>query len=501
MEELPLIIGKKRVPVRIPVPDYLRDHVFRDRAVFPAVEAMQLLARVAGAEHSGSGPVAIRDASFRKFLVIEPGAPAIDACIDIEPLEGGEITARLVTVMKSEKAAITRAVEHASITLTGVSANSTPPPPDLLAGIEGICRAIDSESIYRDLVPFKPAYHTVRSLLVSDSGAIATIAGGAPEAPDDPLGSPFPLDGSFHAACVWGQRHAGFVGFPVRIGLRTVRRKTAPWGTYFCRVMPVRAAADHLVFDLWIYESGGTVFEEIRGLEMRDVSGGTLLPPEWIRERSGDPLAPLRALCRDLSVVELAALTGSCDAMLSEPELERYRNMREKRGTSFCAARLALKRISRRISGEDTATPPTLISTVKPDGRPDCPHTGGAGAPHCTASHDSRFAVAAVSERPVGIDVEEISARVLTGRHFYMHDGEMALAQSHPLGETEASARVWSIKEAVTKAAGMHLAEAWKRTTVKKIGAELSEIEIDGIAHRAVHAVVEGHIFTLVLLP
>lgn len=500
MEELPQITEKRRIPVTIPVPDYLRDHVFRGQAVFPAVEAMQLLARAAGAAGAGTGPVTIHDASFQKFLVIEPGTSSIDAFVEIEPLQGGDITARLITIRKSEKAAITRAVEHAAITVAVGTAAAKPPPPDLLAGLEGICTAVSGDAIYRDLVPFRPAYHTVRSLLVSEAGALATITGGAVDAPVDPLGSPFPLDGSFHAACVWGQRHAGVVGFPVHIGSRRVHRKTMPGGTYFCRVMPVRSDTDLLVFDLWIFTTGGIIFEEIRGLEMRDVRGGTILPPDWIRAGDKDPLAPLRERCRDLSVIELDTLSGPCDHILSEPELERYRKMREKRGTSFCAARIALKRISRRISGDDMTTPPSAISTVKSDGRPDCPHTGGAAFPYCSASHDSRFAVAAVSERPLGIDVEDITERVLTGRHFYMHPAEMVLTQGHPLGEMAAAARVWSIKEAVTKAAGMHLAEAWKRTEVKEIGTEMSEIEIDGIAHQALHAVVEGHIFTLVIL-
>jgi phosphopantetheinyl transferase len=145
-------------------------------------------------------------------------------------------------------------------------------------------------------------------------------------------------------------------------------------------------------------------------------------------------------------------------------------------------------------------TPADTITTVKPDGRQACPLTNGAEPHQCSVSHDSRFAVAAVSERRIGIDVEEISERVLKSRRLYMHEEELALVRGHAIGEVEASARVWSIKEAVSKALGVHLADAWLRTRVKDIGYEKSVIMIDEGEHEAIHAVVDGHLFTLITI-
>jgi phosphopantetheinyl transferase len=174
--------------------------------------------------------------------------------------------------------------------------------------------------------------------------------------------------------------------------------------------------------------------------------------------------------------------------------------MRKKRRLTFCSARLALKKLSRRLSGNDMTTPPEAITTIHPDGRPRCPLTDGSETLHCTASHDSRFAVAAVSEHPIGIDVEEITPRVLKGQGHYMHDEEIALVKGHPLGEMEASIRVWSAKEAVSKATGLHLVETWRKSAVEIIGEDCSIISIDGIKHEALHVIVEGHIVTLIVI-
>jgi hypothetical protein len=40
---------------------------------------------------------------------------------------------------------------------------------------------------------------------------------------------------------------------------------------------------DELLFDLYIYEDQGLVYERVSGLRMRDVSGGKIRPPEWIK--------------------------------------------------------------------------------------------------------------------------------------------------------------------------------------------------------------------------
>ncbi|OHD72208.1 MAG: hypothetical protein A2W19_14985 [Spirochaetes bacterium RBG_16_49_21] len=488
------------IPVTIPVADYLRDHVHNERAVFPAVESMAVLARSCLPLLHGSAAIRMDQADFIKFLQIDHDAAHIEALNEVTRLDNGAVSCRLITVRKQGKSGIVRRIEHASCILNKSAVPPKEPPLDTILGLEGVCIQLSMKQVYSELIPFKSAYQNINELFVTDQGAIAIVDGGTDKAPSEPLGSPFPLDASFHAACVWGQRFAGIVGFPVHIDRRIIMQKTRPYQTYISRITPVKAGPSLLIFDLWIYSIEGRLCEEVRGLHLKDVSGKKLLPPEWIRSGKDKRLESVRSACRELSLIELATVTKPCEGILSPPEMERFRSMREKRGKSFVAARLALKKLSRGSSGSDMTAPASSITTIEPDGRPACPVTGGEDTRWCTASHDARFAVAAVSDRRIGIDVEEISGRVLKSQRLYMHEEELPLVKSHALGDREASARVWSIKEAVSKAAGMNLADAWQRTRVKEIGREKSVILIDDETHEAIHAVVDGHIFTVIVM-
>jgi phosphopantetheinyl transferase len=500
MEDLPKIKSRMRLPLSIPVADYLRDHVFRGEAVLPAVEAMNILAESSLPYLEEGAAVNIASAEFNRFLYIGPDAECIEAINELEFFDQGSVTSKLITMKKSANTGITRPVKHVSLSFTAHDVSPIEPPLDYTLGLEGIGITLDKIRVYDELIPFKTAYHTIEEVFVSEHGAVAIVSGGSDRAPAVPLGSPFPLDASFHAACVWGQRFAGMVGFPVHIDRRTIFRKTKPGETYTCRIIPVKTGAGRLIFDLWIYSRKSELCEEVRGLHMHDVSKKTLMPPQWIRSGDDRRLDPVRAACREFSIIELAAVTGQCEKAMSSSERERFGRMSEKRGKSYLAARLALKKISRRLSGHDMDTPASAITTVKPDGLPACPLTNGDEIFRCTASHDSRFAVAAASEHKIGIDVEELSERVLKSRHFYMHEDELSLVKSNALGEVGASARVWTIKEAVSKASGMHLADAWLRTKVTEIGTEKSLVLIDDDTHKAIHAVVDGHIFTLLTM-
>jgi hypothetical protein len=141
--------------------------------------------------------------------------------------------------------------------------------------------------LYRDLVPFGPAYQNILDdLIVTEKGAVAHLQSPSYPAPLQPLGSPFPLDAAFHAACAWGQRFSTIVGFPVGFDERTIFRPTQPGEKYISRITPVRQASDPvvLIFDIWIYTEEGYLCEAVRGVQMRDVSGGRLKPPRWVQK-------------------------------------------------------------------------------------------------------------------------------------------------------------------------------------------------------------------------
>jgi hypothetical protein len=187
--------------------------------------------------------------------------------------------------MKTGSAGFMRTKTHVRVLFPQQPAAEKPPHPakDPAAGLEGACESIPPDCIYAELVPFGPGYHNIcKPLMLSHEGALAVIQ--APEAgiAFPPLGSPFVLDAAFHAACVWGQRFAGVVAFPVGIDRRFVLMPVAAGERCVCRVIPVVVGRDLLRFDLWLFTSSGQIREVALGVRMRDVSGGRLRPPRWI---------------------------------------------------------------------------------------------------------------------------------------------------------------------------------------------------------------------------
>ena len=258
-----------------------------------------------------------------------------------------------------------------------------------------------------------------------------------------------------HAACIWGQRFAGVVPFPVGFDGRRVHVPTRPGESYWAHVLPVKDAGGVLTLDLRLYDREGRLCEACAGLRMRDVSGGRLRPPDWVRGDGEEAAAGrLAGRCRAMAVIELSALAPFAERALSEPEHARLAGMRGRRRTSYIAARLACKRLARRLSGDDVRTPAEAITTIRSDRPllPACPRTDGRAAQPCSVAHDRRFAVAVAADGPVGVDVETLSERVLKSRSLYMSAAEEALVRASPLGEVAAALRVWSVKEAVTKA-------------------------------------------------
>jgi len=271
------------LPVDIPLRPYLRDHRFEGRAVYPAVEAMQILAATVKRcqpDIHGNRMTAVR---FDKFLFLPSEAASIPALVEVFTHDNMDLTAALLTRTRLKKAAMSRIKTHATLSLSNLDHEVAELPPVPAASLSGTCIQISPDRIYDELVPFGRAYRNLcDKLIISPDGALAAIRSPDIE-PEGPLGSPFPLDAAFHAACVWAQRYSGVVAFPVGLDCRVVVSPACPGQKYFSRFVPILKAADGLIFDIWIYDTRGRLCELAVGVHMRDVSGGRLQPPGWIR--------------------------------------------------------------------------------------------------------------------------------------------------------------------------------------------------------------------------
>jgi phosphopantetheinyl transferase len=505
MEDFPKIVESTQLPLALPRHLYLNDHCFDGRAVLPAVEAMEILAQAARRIHPGSDVTAMTGIKFDKFLTLTPQTVQIQASCDLSLYENGDMKAVLTTRTESKMAALTRIKAHATVIFPQQEQVMPNLPLDMAASLEGVTFSIRNQEIYPDLIPFGPSYRNVANVHVAAQGAIAEIRTPV----DNPvaegarrLGSPFALDAAFHAACVWGQRFAGIIAFPVAMDQRRIFAHTRSGETYYAHVLPVRADSGQLIFDLRIYDRAGCLYEACSGVRMRDVSGGKLKPPQWVRATGENQWATrIAARCDALTMIELASLAPFADQTLAVGEETRLKNMSGPRRRSYLAARLACKRLSRILSDHDTQTDPRLITTVCEDRpRPCCPLTDGSCPYSCSVSHDDRFVVAAAGGARLGVDVEKMSGRLLKSRRLYMGDQEERLVRESPLGEIEAAVRIWSIKEAVTKALDITLADAWTRVRVKMVGAIESRFQIDDQdPSTAIHDVLGEHVFTLVI--
>jgi phosphopantetheinyl transferase len=479
-----------------------KDHHFRGRPVLPAVEAMQILAVRARHANPGMDVGHIKQARFPKFLEIDSGNDALKLIQSLTAMEDGSQRATLGTRVTKGTARITRNMMHAEMHFTSSPEQSFHFPLDVAAAVEGLCETIDPDIIYHELVPFGPRFRSIcRPLVLSPAGALASVRAPHPSSDDqEPLGSPFPLDGAFHAACVWGQRYAQVVAFPVGLESRSILLPTTAEETYSAHIVPVQASSGQLIFDIRLLDVRGRIREEVLGVDMRDVSRGGWQPPTWIVEKTPEPvLSNWSDHCQGLVLLDRRHLAPFAHLALTEAETLRLGGMGEKRRNAYISARLACKRLWRKLAHNDSQTFATAIETITPDRpQPVLPPIQGGSPLCCSVSHDQRFCIAVAHNRPVGVDLEKITPRSLGACHLFMHASEQTLVNTTAMDQATAALRIWSIKEAASKALNITLAQAWEQIEVISLGEE-SLLRIgDGKEATAIHDTVEGHLVTLV---
>jgi len=506
MENLPFVKETSRVPLKWPSSPYLADHRFLGKAVLPAVESMELLATAVKSVHPGKTAAFLSSIELKRFLPIDGGARIVFA--EIQLMENGSLRALLSSEIKSRTGAVTRKMEHVSLQFDDRLPSGSIVPLDVAAGLLGIAGRVDRSKLYGEMVPFGPAYHNAEKVFITEEGAAVYISP-AP-APDEErlLGSPFTLDAAFHGACAWGQSVLQFVGFPVSLKERSVLVPTRSGDHHFARILPTTRGLDHFTADILIYGMDGTLHESVRGLVMKDISGGKLAPPAWIASRSGPgPIEGLEHACDALAVIELDSIPDFAHETFTMRERDRFRSMGPKRRQSYTGARIASKRLYRKLQGSDAALPAHLVETVNEKSEkpglfclPGLLSDPGSDPVNVSVSHDARFAVAAASHNRIGIDVERFHERLVTTRKFYTKDQENQIIRDYKPGETHALIRIWTIKEAVAKALAMTLADSWKQTVVTVIGESESVLFINDKEAIALHCTVDDHLFTLIII-
>jgi hypothetical protein len=265
-------MSSQRTPLTISLKPWFQDHCFGGRVIFPAVETMLLLGAHAVEAYPQVDIRVMENVRFAKFLEIPPETATLDGLVECEVESDGRVRVKLLSRVQFK--AMSRIKEHGEVSFSPPGADSWPNLGiDPLVPKNAIAE-VDVEHLYRELVPFGPNYHTLQGrLYLSEHEAWGRLK--APDLPIDPIqkiiGSPFPLDGALHAACVLGQQSVDFVPFPVGFNRRTISRPTQPGCSYNTRVVQRGGTKDELLFDLIIFDKDGELYETTTGVRMRDM--------------------------------------------------------------------------------------------------------------------------------------------------------------------------------------------------------------------------------------
>ena len=265
------------------IPSCWYDHCFQGRTVLPAVEAVQHMAASVLSHVPDAQVMSMQEASFEKFFLLDRiDSNKLHVLHELHVYEDGRVASALLSRTQAGKAQYTRTKTHVRLCFVPRHLQLPPhvAPPAKATG----SYRIDSGRVYSELVPFREAYHNLRGeISLSPSGAQAEVYAPPGKTKSGPLGSPFPLDAAFHAACIWCQRYAGIVGFPVGFDSRTLYQPTREGETYSALIRPQQVKENDLVFDIWLQGKDVDVYEAVSGVRMRDVSAGRMRPPAWVR--------------------------------------------------------------------------------------------------------------------------------------------------------------------------------------------------------------------------
>jgi hypothetical protein len=283
--------------------------------VLPAAEALQILAKSLPEDLPRCNPLLQVEGEFTRLLQLDPGADTLNVFHEITVSPDGGRQSRLTTLHSGQQTRLSRRMTHVSVMFSTInpgtkshengasegSGKASQPRSSSESGEESECGAdpaytdgaglkgpfftFPCERLYTDLVPFGPAYHNVVSEIdLTETGARAAVSGGNHPEAAGPLGSPFPFDAAMHVACAWGQRYRNVVAFPVGFDRREILLPTSAGETYLCRVFPLPDEGAVLRFNVRLFGENHRPVEVILGLKMRDISGGRLKPPLWVRK-------------------------------------------------------------------------------------------------------------------------------------------------------------------------------------------------------------------------
>jgi phosphopantetheinyl transferase len=194
-------------------------------------------------------------------------------------------------------------------------------------------------------------------------------------------------------------------------------------------------------------------------------------------------------------LLDMETISAVEEHLFTPREAAKAMSMGSRRQKGFTAARIALKKLARRLNVVEKGTPDCTIETVGQDNLKPCLSESGI---YCSVSHSARLVVAVAHRNPIGVDLEMVSEKVTKTRHLFVSPGERELISPSGLGPERAATRLWTTKEAAAKALGLHLFQAIGEVEVVTLGEKDGMMKYREKTYPVRHAEGNGHVITLI---
>jgi phosphopantetheinyl transferase len=153
------------------------------------------------------------------------------------------------------------------------------------------------------------------------------------------------------------------------------------------------------------------------------------------------------------------------------------------------------------VSEQGLVDDPLQCAVVKdPRGRPHLVATlepAGMQLPDCSLSHKGRFVCAATSPAAgsrVGVDIEQVSPRLLRLARAFTHDRD-ALLGARP--DAERLTILWALKEACSKVVGRGIALGLRDVVCQEIAPSCHRVITGGLTLAGWHTLREDYVVAL----
>jgi phosphopantetheinyl transferase len=203
----------------------------------------------------------------------------------------------------------------------------------------------------------------------------------------------------------------------------------------------------------------------------------------------------VQSACLGMIFIDMETISIVPENLLTPREAARAMRMGPRRRRDFTAARVALKRLARRLDLVRENTPDRKVETLDPDDVRPCIDDGEI---YCSVSHSAGLVVAAAHRHPIGVDLELASEKVQRIWSHFQTPREADIVVQSGLSPARIAARAWTIKEAAAKALDLRLFQAIREVEVVRVGEKEGMIRYKERLYPVRHAEGNGYVISLI---